>query len=132
MSTELDHDTLTELKNLLTIRRTHLLADIHEGLLASEEEHYIDLAGKVHDPAEEAVADLLSDVNLAVIDQHVHELREVEAALRRLEEGHYGRCIDCGGPIGLERLRSQPTAVRCIQCQQVYERTHAGAPSPTL
>lgn len=42
-------------------------------------------------------------------------------ALRRLTEGAYGFCADCGGEIGVERLRSLPFALRCRHCQEVWE-----------
>ncbi|PJJ71516.1 RNA polymerase-binding transcription factor DksA [Diaminobutyricimonas aerilata] len=44
------------------------------------------------------------------------ELREVEAALGRLEAGDYGRCESCGVAIPVERLRIRPAATRCVTC----------------
>lgn len=42
---------------------------------------------------------------------------QVEAALARIDAGAYGRCVDCGGPIGRGRLEAMPEAARCITCQ---------------
>jgi DnaK suppressor protein len=42
-------------------------------------------------------------------------LAAVVAAMRRLEDGSYGRCDECGGPIGAERLEALPWAVLCVQ-----------------
>jgi DnaK suppressor protein len=44
------------------------------------------------------------------------ELADVEAALRRIEEGSYGRCESCGGPMGLQRIRAIPEARYCMGC----------------
>ena len=41
---------------------------------------------------------------------------DLDAALRRIEEGTYGRCISCGGDIAPERLAALPAAVRCVTC----------------
>ncbi len=44
------------------------------------------------------------------------ELAEIEAALVRIQEGSYGRCLSCGGPMGLQRLRAIPEARYCVAC----------------
>lgn len=48
-------------------------------------------------------------------------LDQIDAALRRIDSGLYGDCIDCAAPIGMERLRATPQALRCIACQQGFE-----------
>lgn len=117
---------LGELRSMLEERHRVLRELIHEELLSSDEEHYIDLAGQVHDLEEESVADLLVDLGLAVIDMHIGEIRDVEAALRRINVGAFGVCIDCDDDIEVARLRAFPTAKRCLPCQQNFERNHAG------
>jgi DnaK suppressor protein len=49
-------------------------------------------------------------------------LREVEAALRRMEEGTYGICQECGRPIEVARLKALPFAAFCLECQARRER----------
>jgi DnaK suppressor protein len=49
-------------------------------------------------------------------------LQEVEEALRRIEDGTYGRCIVCGQPIPEERLRVIPWATRCVKDEEQLER----------
>jgi DnaK suppressor protein len=46
-------------------------------------------------------------------------LREVERALGKLEDGSYGRCERCGNPIGEERLDAIPWAPLCIDCKKL-------------
>jgi len=49
-------------------------------------------------------------------------LRQIEAALRRIEEGDYGDCLECGEPIAPARLEVDPAALLCIQCASALER----------
>jgi DnaK suppressor protein len=49
------------------------------------------------------------------------ELREVEAALARIAEGSYGRCVECGGAIGRQRLLACPEGSRCTRCEAFGE-----------
>ncbi len=93
-------------------------------MLKADNEHYSDLAGQVHDPGEESVADLLSDLNNAVIDNYLRELRHVEVALEHMNEGTYGLCDVCGTEIPFERLEAYPTAIRCIEDQERYEKLY--------
>jgi RNA polymerase-binding transcription factor DksA len=46
----------------------------------------------------------------------LRELREIDAALQRLRDGNYGRCLRCGTAIGRLRLQAIPEARNCLQC----------------
>jgi RNA polymerase-binding protein DksA len=64
-------------------------------------------------------ADVASDeaeeeVDLALQTAARRKLAEVEAALRRLDDGTYGICENCGKPISLERLRAVPWTTLCL------------------
>lgn len=48
-------------------------------------------------------------------------LTEVEAALKRIEDGTYGRCVVCGQPIPEKRLEALPWAARCVKDEQALE-----------
>jgi len=48
-------------------------------------------------------------------------LRNIEAALKRLDAGDYGSCRDCEEPINPKRLEFDPTALRCIDCESKRE-----------
>ncbi|RMD80631.1 MAG: TraR/DksA family transcriptional regulator [Gammaproteobacteria bacterium] len=131
----LSEEQVAELRRRLEARREELREEIRRELEASEDQGYIDLAGQVHDSGDASVADLLKDVEVALVDRQVQEIREVEAALQRIHTGAYGICEDCGGDIGYERLRAQPTARRCALCQEQWERRQAqqpGAGAPSL
>lgn len=63
-----------------------------------------------------------ADLDEAQEQRDIEELRQVDAALARLEAGDYGLCIDCGEAIAARRLLVQPSALRCVSCQQRVER----------
>lgn len=123
---------LDKLREALTRRRGQLLAEIRRELSQSDDQTYIELAGKVHDRGEEATADLLIDIELAVLDQHIHELRDIEASQQRLLQGSYGLCEGCGEVIAFARLISYPTAIRCLACQDRADKTTAQPSQPRL
>lgn len=132
MAAPLNESQLKIFKRKLKDRFMALRREISAELLRSDKEKYADLAGRVHDPGDESLADLLVDLKLASVGRHVQEIRDIDAALIRIAERSYGSCCDCGQPIGIERLMAYPTARRCLICQNVHERTFAHGNQPTL
>ncbi|MCG5536076.1 TraR/DksA family transcriptional regulator [Ectothiorhodospira mobilis] len=51
----------------------------------------------------------------------VERLRRIQAALRRMEAGEYGECVDCGESIARGRLEANPAVTRCIHCAEKAE-----------
>jgi len=49
-------------------------------------------------------------------------LKEVEDALKRIEQGTYGKCVNCGRPIPEKRLEAIPWAARDIECEEQLEQ----------
>ena len=61
------------------------------------------------DIGDQSVADSLADLNLALIDRHIQEVRDIEAARTRVKSGKFGVCIDCGEEVGFNVfLPTQP------------------------
>jgi len=58
----------------------------------------------------------------ALLDQALAAVADLDAALERRRAGSYGACLDCGGPIGAERLAARPAALRCIACESTRRR----------
>src|ERR1041385_2865673 len=58
--------------------------------------------------------------NLSTQDRRLLNLTEV--ALRRISEGTFGECSNCGDPINHKRLEAVPWAQYCISCQEKHER----------
>jgi RNA polymerase-binding protein DksA len=120
------------LSEVLDRRSALLIEEVRTELERSGEQHYIDLAGRVTDTGDAAVADLLADLGAAIIDRQINEIRDIDAARQRIAAGSYGVCIDCGTDIGFERLTAYPTAKRCFQCQSKREKGYAHGGTPRL
>jgi RNA polymerase-binding transcription factor DksA len=118
-------------RELLDHRRT-LLASAREELTHGETESFTAIAGDVHDEADEALAAELIDFDNEVARRHGVALHDVNAALLRIRDREFGRCLDCDDEIAYARLKAFPTAVRCVRCQAQHERTFAHAATPTL
>ena len=123
---------LDELKRALIKRREALEAETHADAAKSRDDVFSETAGPVADTGDEAAADLISDIENAELSRDLEELREIDAALDRMDKGSYGTCSDCGGEIELERLRRGPAARRCFACQSTHEKTFLQPAKPKL
>jgi DnaK suppressor protein len=61
------------------------------------------------------------EVDLALSDFDVQELGAVSRALKRVQDGHFGICTDCGTEIPFDRLKVEPQAERCVACETRHE-----------
>lgn len=121
-----------ELTAMVDRRRAALRADVEHGLERVRNDGIDQVVGAVPDPGDESVQSLIQDLDQADASRDLSELRTLDAARARIDEGSYGVCADCSQDIGFERLRANPGAVRCIRCQTQFEKTHASQPRPTL
>ncbi len=58
----------------------------------------------------------------ALLDRLGEQLEQVERAIERIDEGIYGKCMNCGRDIAPSRLKAMPHAILDIQCQEELER----------
>ena len=77
--------------------------------------------------AGEELADVGSDnfireTGLSVMSEEALKLKKIDDALKRIENGTYGLCLDTGKPIQEKRLKAIPYAKRCIEAQEDYEK----------
>jgi DnaK suppressor protein len=63
-----------------------------------------------------------ADRNEASVTSALAQRSEVMAALARVEDGSYGKCVDCGQPVPDGRLEARPTTTRCVACQNKRDR----------
>ena len=73
------------------------------------------------DEADIANSALNTDLALDARARESRELQQVANALKKIEDGTYGRCGECDAPIALARLKALPFAVYCIDCQEELE-----------
>ena len=79
-------------------------------------------SAEVHDLKDEAFAGQFASMAGMALHQLHLEMAAVQAAMHRIHDGSYGRCGDCGLEIGHERLLAQPSAERCVRCQERAEK----------
>ncbi|MGD0884234.1 MAG: TraR/DksA C4-type zinc finger protein [Thermodesulfovibrionales bacterium] len=75
----------------------------------------------VLDDGDWSVIDLSEDINFRRLATHRDVLLKIDEALRKLREGTYGTCEDCGEEINIERLKVLPFAIYCRDCQEKRE-----------
>jgi DnaK suppressor protein len=113
-------------RTALLERRRSLLARYRDELeraaeeLESREIEAIENAGELWD------ACMLSTLGTA----DCRALGRIVSALRRIDDGQFGRCIDCDAVIDAARLVALPEAEFCFDCALAAER-HLGRPSST-
>jgi DnaK suppressor protein len=104
-----------EFSALLQAQRRHLLDEVREEIAVSGER--FGSANQTKIAEDDAPADAVAEMDLAMVIHESQKLQEIEAALARIRDGSYGICIDCGGEIGRARLKADPRAKRCPACQ---------------
>jgi RNA polymerase-binding protein DksA len=130
--TDLTNDQLQHLRRKLLARQRVLMTEIREKREQAAAEGNEDAIGAVGDAGDESVLRMATDLDLQEAGRDLQELNEIEAALRRMDDGSYGVCDECGQEIGYPRLDAQPTAMRCIADQEKFERTYARGATPSL
>ncbi len=109
----------TELKKILENRRRELMSEVHDKMRDVRTETAKDR--EVLDQGESSESDIQEDIELALIQMKAETLTKMNEAVRRLEEGTYGNCFECGDEISEARLRALPFAVRCKDCEEARE-----------
>ena len=106
---------------VLTARQSEL-----EGLIRNREAAAIETSADALDQIQHMVE---RELALETLGRESAFLRETRAALRRMDEGVFGNCLDCEEEISLKRLAAVPWAARCIACQERADRegTSTGA-----
>jgi DnaK suppressor protein len=112
---KLTSSDLDEIEGKLRTMRSSLLAALRARLAdgADRNGH----GGRADQAAGEGDVDaIFTAAQIATLGGAVDDLRAIDAALRRIEFGVGGLCIDCGAPIAIERLRVAPSAATCLSC----------------
>ena len=108
-----------DLRKMLEDRRRELMNSVHDKIRDARAEGAKDR--EVLDQGESSEVDIQEDIEFALIQMKSETLNKVNEALRRLEEGTYGNCFECGEEIAEARLRALPFAVRCKDCEEARE-----------
>jgi len=118
----LTREQALELCCVIEDRRAALLDELRKDLGQTRSDSMSEIAGPAPDPGDESVARMIAELDQAEVSRDVGELHRLDEARRRFDEGRYGNCIDCASDIDYRRLRVQPAAIRCIRCQEKFEK----------
>ena len=111
-----------ELKHMLEGRRREMQAEVQGRMRdVRTEGAWGGKLNEVLDAVESSEADIQEEIEFALIQMKSETLNKINEALRRLEEGTYGNCFECGDEIAEARLRALPFAVRCKDCEEARE-----------
>ncbi|MGH3928501.1 MAG: TraR/DksA family transcriptional regulator [Pseudonocardiaceae bacterium] len=118
----MDRDQVIQALNNELAELDELIKRVHR-----DSQEYRDGAGSSVGQLSQHPAEYGSDVATVMeqslsLDAARSRREQVLAAKQRLDEGSYGICVDCGRPIGEERLEALPWAARCIQDQEKANR----------
>jgi DnaK suppressor protein len=124
MPEPLTQEETRQLEATLREERKVLVETLDERLHQGDDPDEMSLKNNILDvpPDDRPSANMLNDETIAEVSLELRELRAVEAALERIAQGSYGVCANCSSPIGIERMRAQPSAALCIACQTESER----------
>jgi len=78
-------------------------------------------SGAFPDPTDRATMESERNLTLRIRDRERKLRKKIEEALGRLDEGTYGICEECEGPIGFKRLEARPVTTLCINCKSEQE-----------
>lgn len=112
----MDPRQLKLFEEILLNRRKELLAEAERtvGGMTTAKENF-------PDPTDRASHESSRNAVLRIRDRERKLLSKIDEALLRIEDGSYGRCEECGGTIGVERLRARPVTTLCIECKSEQE-----------
>ena len=103
-----------------------------QGLIAESDESSVgeepqrdwveELSSYDQHPADQGTETFEQEKALSILEQHQAELADIQRALKRLDDGDYGRCEACGNEIPEARLEARPAARYCLADQKAIEQ----------
>jgi len=118
-------DRLRGLKGMLIAKRDGILKEAKNEIakyMSGDNRQLVDTA---IDEGDWAVVDISEDLSLRRLDSHRQLLLDIDECLRKIQEGTYGFCEECGEEISQRRLNVIPTATLCIDCKENKEKMEA-------
>lgn len=113
--------SVEELRAMLLDKRMTIQQQINELLTQYREHHSTTHNNSVLDLQDMSLRDSTAEQQLSLLESRNRTRMMLDTALRRLDDGEYGLCEDCGVEITAGRLKALPFARRCLPCQQQAE-----------
>jgi RNA polymerase-binding transcription factor len=121
----MNRQLIEDLARDLSRRRSLLLQDAAQ----SQDEMKAILEQQESEFEESAQKDRITRLISRLKERDRQKIKEIDAALTRMETGNYGKCQKCGREIGIDRLRALPATTLCINCAAARESK--GRPTKT-
>ena len=117
-----EEERKSALRKSLVQKREEIVREVKSGIskyIKGETRQLVDTA---LDDGDWSVVDLSEDISFKHMSTHRENLLKIDEALRKLGEGTYGICEDCGEEISEQRLKILPFAIYCTDCQEKREQ----------
>ena len=112
----LSEEQKADFKSLLNQTLEERLKESGEGVTGSEY-----LMHQAPDFLDRASLEIVGTLNLRFKERDGRLSEKIREALKKIEDGTFGLCEDCGRSIPEKRLRARPVATRCIECKEKQE-----------
>ena len=113
----MNKDQLEHFRQLLLAWKRELMEEVDRTML-----HMKDDAANFPDPNDRATQESEFGLELRTRDRERKLIRKIDEALKRIEDGSYGYCMETGEPIGVKRLEARPVATLSVEAQERRER----------
>jgi len=113
----MNKEQLEHFRTILNTWKRDLMQEVDRTVL-----HMKDEAANFPDPNDRATQESEFSLELRTRDRERKLIRKIEEAIKRIEDGSYGYCVETGEEIGIKRLEARPVATLCIEAQERRER----------
>ena len=110
-------EQLDHFRMILSVWKNDLMQEVDRTVL-----HMKDEAANFPDPNDRATQESEFSLELRTRDRERKLIRKIDEALKRIEDGSYGYCLETGEPIGVKRLEARPVATLSVEAQERRER----------
>ena len=110
-------EQLDHFRRILASWKQDLMQEVDRTML-----HMKDEAANFPDPNDRATQESEFSLELRTRDRERKLIRKIDEALKRIEDGSYGYCLETGEPIGVKRLEARPVATLSVEAQERRER----------
>ena len=110
-------ETLKRFKKIFENQRKQMLFNggiVREDFAVNSDDRF--------DEIDQAATDRDKEMRMRLCNREALYMKKLEEALRRIEDGTFGECDDCGDDIEIRRLEARPTATLCVKCKEDQER----------
>jgi DnaK suppressor protein len=110
-------EQLDHFRQILNTWKRDLMQEVDRTVL-----HMKDEAANFPDPNDRATQESEFSLELRTRDRERKLIRKIDEAIKRIEDGSYGYCVETGEEIGIKRLEARPVATLCVEAQERRER----------